>query len=67
MSDAKKGESDLRDFLCGCWQCHRDNDLIVDRMILCPECGNKRCPKANNHRNYCSGSNDNGQQGSAYT
>lgn len=39
----------------------------VRRMIVCPECGNKRCPKATNHRNTCTGSNDPEQQGSAYS
>jgi hypothetical protein len=32
-------------------------------MILCPDCGNKRCPKAADHRNKCTGSNDVGQVG----
>ncbi len=36
------------------------------RFVVCPECGNKRCPKANDHRNVCSGSNEPGQDGSAY-
>lgn len=36
------------------------------RMILCPICGNKRCPHANDHRNACTGSNEPGQPGSAY-
>ena len=40
--------------------------LSATRMILCPTCGNKRCPRANNHRNACSGSNEPGQAGSAY-
>ena len=35
-------------------------------MILCPTCGNKRCPHATNHANACTGSNDYGQQGSNY-
>ena len=33
---------------------------------VCPECGNKRCPHANDHRNACTGSNEPGQEGSAY-
>lgn len=37
------------------------------RVVLCPECGNKRCPRATDHRNACSGSNELGQAGSAYT
>jgi hypothetical protein len=36
------------------------------RMIVCPDCGNKRCPKGNDHRNACTGSNEPGQPGSAY-
>lgn len=36
------------------------------RMILCPDCGNKRCPKATNHRFPCTGSNEPGQPGSIY-
>jgi hypothetical protein len=50
-----------------CW-CHSCRPLGPSRMemILCPDCGNKRCPKANDHRNACTGSNDPGQPGSAY-
>jgi hypothetical protein len=36
------------------------------RMILCPDCGNKRCPKAMHHDYYCTSSNAGGQLGSAY-
>lgn len=35
-------------------------------MIVCPECGNKRCPKATDHNFKCSGSNEPGQAGSIY-
>lgn len=38
----------------------------VFEMILCPACGNKRCPHANDHRNACTGSNAPGQAGSRY-
>ena len=41
--------------------------VMLDRMILCPQCGNKRCPKASDHRLDCTSSNDPGQPGSAYT
>ncbi|MCY0256215.1 DUF551 domain-containing protein [Klebsiella pneumoniae] len=34
--------------------------------MVCPDCGNKRCPRANDHRNACTGSNEPGQEGSAY-
>lgn len=35
-------------------------------MSLCTECGNKRCPKATDHRLACTGSNEPGQLGSRY-
>lgn len=48
---------------CGsCWRCLPGHQL----MILCAECGAKRCPKANDHDNACTGSNEPGQPGSAY-
>jgi len=40
--------------------------LMMVGMILCATCGNKRCPHANDHRNACTGSNEPGQEGSAY-
>lgn len=56
---------------CWCHKCHEGE--IVDgvpyastRMIVCPDCGNKRCPHANDHRNQCTHSNAAGQPGSAY-
>lgn len=50
-----------------CW-CHTCRPVTLDdmRMVLCPDCGNKRCPKANDHRNSCTESNEPGQIGSAY-
>lgn len=35
-------------------------------MYLCPTCGNKRCPKATDHRLDCTNSNEPGQVGSRY-
>ena len=35
-------------------------------MIVCPDCGAKRCPKATHHDNACTGSNEPGQAGSVY-
>lgn len=35
-------------------------------MIVCPECGNKRCPKATFHGNECTRSNKPNQPGSSY-
>lgn len=50
---------------CWCQTCRpvTMNDM---RFVVCPECGNKRCPRANDHRNACTGSNAPGQDGSAY-
>jgi len=50
---------------CWCQTC-RPITLTDMRMVLCPDCGNKRCPHANDHRNACTGSNEPGQPGSAY-
>jgi hypothetical protein len=41
--------------------------VTFQRMILCPDCGNKRCPKASNHRHQCTESNEPNQRGSIYT
>lgn len=35
-------------------------------MVVCPVCSNKRCPKAADPDNACTGSNAPGQVGSAY-
>jgi hypothetical protein len=35
-------------------------------MIVCPDCGNKRCPRATHHDNACTGSNEPEQPGSRY-
>lgn len=50
---------------CWCLTCRpvTMNDM---RFVVCPDCGNKRCPRANDHRNDCSGSNEPGQAGSTY-
>jgi len=45
-----------------CWKCTPD----WQGMMLCPACGNKRCPAANDCANACTGSNEPGQPGSAY-
>lgn len=38
----------------------------MGRMIVCPDCGNKRCPRATWHANECTGSNEPGQPGSRF-
>lgn len=50
---------------CWCRTC-RPVGLNDMRFVVCPDCGNKRCPRANDHRNACTGSNEPGQEGSAY-
>lgn len=60
-------------YKCWCYNC-LDGLLDPDSMlpvtahtfIVCPDCGNKRCPKATNHNLECTGSNDPGQPGSRY-
>lgn len=39
---------------------------LLTVMVVCPACGNKRCPHATNHANECTGSNESGQRGSDY-
>ena len=62
---------------CKCWDEFRANSRISDNpaewmvtssapFILCPTCGNKRCPKASDHTLACTGSNASGQPGSVY-
>ncbi len=57
----------------GCWRClegqrNKAGFLVsMGKMILCPECGNKRCPHATDHRLKCSGSNEPDQAGSIYS
>jgi hypothetical protein len=42
---------------CGCRDCIPDAWWLV----VCPECGNKRCPRADNHNFACTNSNEPGQ------
>lgn len=59
---------------CWCRHCETERlkplpmmDRIFERsFIVCPDCGNKRCPKATCHGHECGGSNDSGQTGSEY-
>jgi len=57
---------------CWCHKCNK-NELVngipfaMTRMILCPNCGNKRCPKASDHTLQCTNSNKPNQDGSVYT
>lgn len=40
--------------------------LSSTKMILCPLCGCKRCPRASDHDLACTESNEPGQSGSVY-
>jgi DNA-directed RNA polymerase subunit RPC12/RpoP len=40
--------------------------ILATRMIVCPSCGNKRCPKATDHNLKCTSSNEPGQKGSSW-
>ena len=65
---------------CECHQCIEDNNLTAgtcddffdklplssSKMIVCPDCRNKRCPRASDHRLECTESNEQGQEGSVY-
>lgn len=63
---------------CGCRKCLRQRDakirvldsivvpIEMTMMVLCPTCGNKRCPHATDHDLACTNSNEPGQKGSAY-
>ena len=52
---------------CWCYVCNQEDiAYLASRMIVCPECGNKRCPHASDHRELCSHSNESGQLGSRY-
>ncbi|WP_213705803.1 hypothetical protein [Enterobacter asburiae] len=50
---------------CSCRTC-RPVTISDMRFVVCPDCGNKRFPHANDHRNACTGSNEPGQEGSTY-
>lgn len=45
------------------WSDTKDPSRLMRIMILCPTCGNKRCPKAENELFKCTGSNEAGQVG----
>lgn len=64
----------MKKYECWCYNCL---DKIKEEgkmfpvtsytFIVCPECGNKRCPRATDHNLDCTNSNDPGQLGSRYT
>lgn len=62
----------MKQYTCWCYECLKDMKedgwpISMTRMILCPDCGNKRCPKATDHNNPCTNSNEPNQEGSRYS
>jgi hypothetical protein len=58
---------------CWCYACNEGKKdpvfglpITYTKMILCPDCGNKRCPRATSHQFACTNSNEAGQSGSRY-
>jgi hypothetical protein len=53
---------------CWCQECCKKEtgEYNATRVVVCPDCGNKRCPRATNHELECTNSNDVGQKGSMY-
>lgn len=38
---------------CHCRNCQVELFKCENYMAICPECGDKRCPRADDHRNDC--------------
>jgi hypothetical protein len=53
---------------CWCHRCCKEQTGYqhMFQMVLCPTCGNKRCPRATTCKLECTGSNSPGQEGSIY-
>ncbi len=57
---------------CWCFECLDEPSMglsnpALQRMIVCPACSNKRCPRSTSHRLECTGSNEPDQEGSRFT
>jgi hypothetical protein len=65
-AEQERAFNSLREGKCGCHRCIMGRDEFAIHMVLCPTCGNKRCPKASFHELACTGSNEPGQPGSIY-
>lgn len=58
---------------CECYKCQERlidpvtlMPVVFSKFIVCPDCGNKRCPKSTDHTLSCTNSNETGQSGSRY-
>ena len=65
------GARRVSDVPCQCYSCLDKPELgllnMVNRiMVVCRQCGNKRCPHSTHHDHPCTGSNEPGQEGSRY-
>lgn len=67
------GKKKVAEYQCYCYNCNKDRldesgnfSYTMTRMIVCPACGNKRCPHSTDHTLTCTGSNEPGQPGSRY-
>jgi hypothetical protein len=61
----------MQKYECWCYKCNENKmvngiSFALTRMIVCSKCGNKRCPRATDHRYSCTNSNEPGQPGSRY-
>lgn len=63
----------ITDADCGCCRkCLEDVEehglpILLQEMVVCVKCGNKRCPKAEDHSMACTNSNEPGQVGTPET
>ena len=63
----------IAQYHCWCYNCLneiKDSNgypVTMGTFVVCPDCGNKRCPKSTDHNLACSNSNNPGQHGSRYT
>lgn len=67
QAQPQNAPQNIPEIIPDCW-CRTCRPVVLSdmRFVVCPDCGNKRCPRANDHRNACTGSNEPGQEGSAY-
>jgi len=70
---SKKNKKPQDKYQCYCYNCNKDRmdesgriPYVMTRMIVCPTCGNKRCPHSTDHNLPCTNSNEPGQPGSRY-
>ncbi|WP_258315843.1 hypothetical protein [Klebsiella variicola] len=67
QAQPQNAPQNIPEIIPDCW-CRTCRPVVLNdmRFVVCPDCGNKRCPRANDHRNACTVSNEPGQEGSAY-